>query len=111
MDGNLGLPFSAIHFPACFFPDSTCQRPERLSNFVAMEPSQFSQYLAVLMLFVLALAAPGGMILLSQLLGKRDRSSAIKDTAYEFGMIPVGQGISRLSVRFYLVAMLFILFD
>ncbi|HEU0039850.1 MAG TPA: NADH-quinone oxidoreductase subunit A, partial [Verrucomicrobiae bacterium] len=44
-------------------------------------------------------------------LGKRGQRSAIKDTAYECGMIPVGQGGSRLSVRFYLVAMLFILFD
>ncbi len=76
-----------------------------------LEQSQFSQYLAVLMLFVLAVAAPGGMIVLSQLLGKRGQGSAIKDTAYECGMIPVGQGSSRLSVRFYLVAMLFILFD
>ena len=76
-----------------------------------MEQSQFSQYLAVLMLSVLAVAAPGGMIVLSHLLGKRGQPSAIKDTAYECGMIPVGQGSSRLSVRFYLVAMLFILFD
>ena len=76
-----------------------------------MEQSQFSQYLAVLMLSLLAVAAPGGMIVLSHLLGKRGTRSAIKDTAYECGMIPVGQGSSRLSVRFYLVAMLFILFD
>jgi len=76
-----------------------------------MEQSQFTQYLAVLMLFVLSVAAPGGMIVLSHLLGKRGQRSAIKDTAYECGMIPVGQGSSRLSVRFYLVAMLFILFD
>jgi len=76
-----------------------------------MEQSQFSQYLAVLMLLVLAVAAPGGMIVLSMLLGKRGERSAIKDTAYECGMIPIGEGSSRLSVRFYLVAMLFILFD
>lgn len=76
-----------------------------------MEQSQFSQYLAVLMLVVLAVAAPGGMIALSMLLGKRGKRSAIKDTAYECGMIPIGEGSSRLSVRFYLVAMLFILFD
>src|SRR5206468_9625901 len=35
----------------------------------------------------------------------------IKDTAYECGMLPVGEGSTRLSVKFYLVAMLFILFD
>ena len=76
-----------------------------------MEQSQFSQYLAVLMLSVLAVAAPGGMIVLSHLLGKRGTRSAIKDTAYECGMIPIGEGSSRLSIKFYLVAMLFILFD
>ena len=51
------------------------------------------------------------MILLSVLLGKRGSRSKIKDTAYECGMLPVGSGSSRMSVKFYLVAMLFILFD
>ncbi len=73
--------------------------------------SQLPQYIAVLMLFVLAVAATGGMILLSTLLGKRGASSKIKDTAYECGMIPIGPGGTRMSVKFYLVAMLFILFD
>lgn len=76
-----------------------------------MEPSQFLQYLAVLMLLVIAIGAPAGMIVVSMLLGKRGRRNRIKDTAYECGMIPVGEGSSRLSVRFHLVAMLFILFD
>ena len=75
-----------------------------------MEP-QFPQYLAVLMLFVLAIGATGGMIGLSMLLGKRGRTSKIKDTAYECGMLPIGEGSTRMSVKFYLVAMLFILFD
>jgi len=73
--------------------------------------SQFQQYLAVLMLFIVAVAATGGMILLSTLLGKRGARSKVKDTAWECGMNPVGQGSPRLSVKFYLVAMLFILFD
>jgi len=76
-----------------------------------MEQSQLLQYIAVLMLFVLAVAATGGMIFFSVLLGKRGGTSKIKDTAYECGMIPIGEGSSRLSVKFYLVAMLFILFD
>ena len=76
-----------------------------------MENDQFPQYLAVLMLFALAIAATGGMILLSMLLGKRGQRSQIKDTAYECGMLPIGEGNSRMSVKFYLVAMLFILFD
>ena len=73
--------------------------------------SQIDQYIPVLMLLVVALATTGGMIAMSTLLGKRGRTSKIKDTAYECGMIPIGEGSTRLSVKFYLVAMLFILFD
>jgi NADH-quinone oxidoreductase subunit A len=76
-----------------------------------MGDSQLMEYVAVLMLAVLAIAATGGMIVLSTVLGKRGRGSKIKDTAYECGMVPVGEGAPRLSVKFYLVAMLFILFD
>ncbi len=76
-----------------------------------MEPSQLMQYLGVLLLFVIAVGAIGGMILFSVLLGKRGGRSHIKDTAYECGMIPTGPGSPRFSVKFYLVAMLFILFD
>jgi len=75
------------------------------------EQSQFVQYIAVLMLLGLTIAAPFGMILVSTILGKRGRRSPIKDTAYECGMIPVGTGSARFSVKFHLVAMLFILFD
>lgn len=76
-----------------------------------MEDSQLNQYIAVLMLFVLAIAATGGMIAISMLIGKRGRRGGVKDTAYECGMIPIGEGGTRMSVKFYLVAMLFILFD
>lgn len=72
---------------------------------------QFSQYVPVLMLVVLAVAFSFGMLIVSVLLGKKGKTSRIKDTAYECGMLPVGEGSSRLSVKFYLVAMLFILFD
>jgi NADH-quinone oxidoreductase subunit A len=44
-------------------------------------------------------------------LGKRGKRPPVKDTPYECGMVPVGEGATRLSIRFYLVAMLFILFD
>lgn len=75
------------------------------------QTQQLPQYIAVLMLFGLAVAATGGMIVFSMLLGKRGGRNRAKDTAYECGMIPVGEGRTRLSVKFYLVAMLFILFD
>jgi NADH-quinone oxidoreductase subunit A len=72
---------------------------------------QLQQYLPVLMLGALAVLFTGGMLVGSVLLGKSAKRSQIKDTAYECGMIPVGPGSTRLSVKFYLVAMLFILFD
>jgi NADH-quinone oxidoreductase subunit A len=76
-----------------------------------VDDTQLNQYIAVLMLLVLAIAATGGMIVMSVILGKRGGRNRIKDTAYECGMIPVGEGSTRMSVKFYLVAMLFILFD
>ena len=76
-----------------------------------MENSQLAQYLPVLMLGVLAVVFSFGMLVMSVVLGKRGKRSAVKDTPYECGMVPVGEGNTRLSVKFYLVAMLFILFD
>jgi NADH-quinone oxidoreductase subunit A len=76
-----------------------------------MEPSQLMEYLPVLMLAIVALAFSGGALVLSVLVGWRTRRNRAKDTAYECGMLPVGEGSTRMSVRFYLVAMLFILFD
>jgi NADH-quinone oxidoreductase subunit A len=72
---------------------------------------QLPEYVSVLMLVALATAFTGGMLGLSVLLGKLGRRSRAKDTAYECGMVPEGEGPARLSVKFYVVAMLFILFD
>src|SRR5258708_27842762 len=63
------------------------------------------------MLGILAVFFSAGMLGLSVLLGKKGKRTPIKDTPYECGMLPVGEGTTRLSVKFYLVAMLFILFD
>jgi len=73
--------------------------------------SQVAQYVPVLMLICLAVLVTGGMMVGSVLLGQSGRRTKIKDTAYECGMIPVGAGNTRFSVKFHLVAMLFILFD
>ncbi|HPC60556.1 MAG TPA: NADH-quinone oxidoreductase subunit A [Verrucomicrobiota bacterium] len=72
---------------------------------------ELKQYLPVLLLGILAVVFSAGMLIGSVLLGKKGRRSKIKDTAYECGMLPAGGGGSRLSIKFYLVAMLFILFD
>ncbi len=76
-----------------------------------MEDSQLTQYLPVLILGLVAVAFAFGTLLISVIIGKRGRRNRTKDSAYECGMLPVGEGSSRMSVKFYLVAMLFILFD
>src|SRR3974377_2306980 len=91
-------------------PLSACQ-PAQASYIRAMEQSQLDQYLPVLMLGVLAIVFSFGMLIGSVIVGKKGKRLPIKDTAYECGMLPVGEGSTRLSVKFYLVAMLFILFD
>ena len=76
-----------------------------------MEQSQIREYIPVLMLGCLAVLFSFGMLIMSTILGQKGKRSKIKDTPYECGMLPVGEGNSRLSVKFYVVAMLFILFD
>lgn len=76
-----------------------------------MEESQIREYVPVLMLGILAVVFSAGMLVFSVILGKKGKRLPIKDTPYECGMLPVGPGSTRLSVKFYLVAMLFILFD
>jgi NADH-quinone oxidoreductase subunit A len=76
-----------------------------------MEQSQLNQYGAVMLLGLAAALFAGGTLVVSVWIGWRSRRSKIKDTPYECGMLPIGEGNSRLSVKFYLVAMLFILFD
>ena len=73
--------------------------------------SQLMQYAPVLILGALAVGFAAGVLILSAALGKLGRNSKIKDTPYECGMLPIGDGNTRMSVKFYLVAMLFILFD
>ena len=77
-----------------------------------MEDSQLTQYVPVLILALVAIAFAAGTLVASVLLGKLWLPQpAIKDTAYECGMLPVGEGSSRFSIKFYVVAMLFVLFD
>jgi NADH-quinone oxidoreductase subunit A len=68
------------------------------------------QYLPLLMQIAFALVLAVGMVVASKYIG-RHRDSAVKLGAYECGIVPVGDARARFSVRFYMVAMLFILFD
>jgi NADH-quinone oxidoreductase subunit A len=74
-------------------------------------PSSYPEiYFPVLVQVLIAIAIAAGMVVGSWLLGKRVRTRA-KDMPYESGMVPVGSTRERFSVKFYLVAMVFILFD
>ena len=75
-----------------------------------MPDNYFARYLPLLLQVVFALALAGGMLVLSALVGRR-RYSRAKFQPYECGITPTGDARERFSVKFYLVAMLFILFD
>jgi len=75
-----------------------------------MKESELSAYGPLLLQFVLAAGLAGVIVALSTLVG-RHRQSQAKDQAYECGIRPTGDAREPFSVQFYLVAMLFILFD
>ena len=75
-----------------------------------MPESYAEQYFPVLVQALLAMALAAGLLTVSYLLGKRVRNR-VKDMPYESGIAPTGDARHRFSVKFYLVAMLFILFD
>jgi NADH-quinone oxidoreductase subunit A len=71
---------------------------------------ELSAYAPILLMFVVAVGFAGGNILLSTLVGQRKRTRT-KLMPYECGKDPVGSARERFSVKFYLIAMIFILFD
>ncbi len=74
-------------------------------------PTSYTEiYFPVLLQVVIAMAVATLMLGLSYLLGKRVRDR-VKDLPYESGIVPTGDARQRFSVKFYLVGMLFILFD
>ena len=75
-----------------------------------MPKSYTDLYFPVLLQALIAMALAAGLLTVSYLLGKRVRNR-IKDTPYESGITPTGDARQRFSVKFYLVGMLFILFD
>ncbi len=68
-------------------------------------------YLPVLLQVLIAIGFAVTTLALSVVFGRSGRRNATKDTAYECGMLPIGEGSPRFSVKFYLVAMLFVIFD
>jgi NADH-quinone oxidoreductase subunit A len=75
-----------------------------------MPDNYFANYLPLLMHFIVAGALASVIVLLSWIIGQRKPTRA-KMSPYECGMAPIGDARQRFSVKFYMVAMLFILFD
>jgi NADH-quinone oxidoreductase subunit A len=74
-------------------------------------PTSYSDtYFPVLVQVVIAVAVAAGLVAISFLLGQRVRNR-VKDSPYESGIAPTGSARDRFSVKFYLVAIVFILFD
>jgi NADH-quinone oxidoreductase subunit A len=71
---------------------------------------QLSDYLPILLMFVVAFGFAAGNVLLSQFVGQR-KATRTKTMPYECGKDPVGTARERFSVKFYIIAMIFILFD
>lgn len=70
-----------------------------------------SDYIPVLVQIVLALAVGFGIIAASHIFGQRSKKNAVKDSAYECGIKPLAKPHPRFGVKFYVVAMLFVVFD
>jgi len=68
-------------------------------------------YLPVLFQVIIACGFAVTTLILSVVFGRAARRNVTKDTAYECGMLPIGDGAPRFSVKFYMVAMLFVIFD
>ena len=75
-----------------------------------MPTSYPDTYFPVLVQVVIAVVIAAALVAISFLLGKRVRNR-VKDSPYESGIAPTGSARERFSVKFYLVAIVFILFD
>jgi NADH-quinone oxidoreductase subunit A len=71
----------------------------------------FETFFPIVLLLFVSIVAGGGLYLASKLIGKKTPESTYMDTPYESGMQPEGSTKERFPVKFYLVAILFIVFD
>ena len=69
------------------------------------------EYIGLLVTFILSAGIAALMMFLNAALGPKNKSSAVKFETFECGVEPFGLPQGRISVKFYLIAMLFILFD
>src|SRR4030067_986501 len=70
----------------------------------------FEVYFPILIVFALAAATGLGMLIISHLLGEKKKTRA-KGVPYECGIVPITDARERFPVKFYIIALLFIVFD
>jgi len=70
-----------------------------------------AEYVPVLVMLVFAVLFAAANLVLSFVLGEKGETNPVKEAAYECGMPPITDAHQRFSVKFYLVAILFVLFD
>jgi NADH-quinone oxidoreductase subunit A len=75
-----------------------------------MPETYTERFFPIVVQAIIAIAVAVGLLSVSYLLGKKIRNR-VKDMPYESGIVPTGDARHRFSVKFYLVGMLFILFD
>jgi NADH-quinone oxidoreductase subunit A len=75
-----------------------------------MLANSYNQWAALGIVFLIGLIFAGSNVLLSHLMGPARRGK-VKDDVYESGVDPAGDTKKRFNVRFYLVAMIFLVFD
>ena len=71
----------------------------------------FHVYFPIVVLLCVSILAGGGLYLVSKFVGRKTTDSKFMDTPYECGIEPQGGTRERIPVKFYLVAILFIVFD
>jgi NADH-quinone oxidoreductase subunit A len=81
-----------------------------VNEFTSATDAMLESYVPILILFGLSIAQAIGMVVLSHVVSPL-RPTAAKREPYESGMVPLGDTRERFSVKFYMVAILFIVFD
>ena len=103
-----------IHLPPLNFASTSRARgesaPKVEAPFADLAFAMLQAYAPILVLIALVAAFAAGSIVVSEIVSAKRRAIG-KGDAYECGMQPVGNARVRLSIHFYLVAVLFILFD
>ncbi|MGB0334376.1 MAG: NADH-quinone oxidoreductase subunit A [Opitutales bacterium] len=72
---------------------------------------EIADYYPILIQITIAASIGAVVLLASNIFGQRAGTTEIKDSPYECGMLAEGSGHARFAVKFYVTAMLFILFD